>query len=147
MECYQSFVLGMIELITFLGSYVLSFISTIVSKKMDHAAQSQKHLMQLAGLREESTQAARTQVTDNWSKFTRRMLAFSVTAILVLLSVGLTHGTVFVEVSDTVRGFWPFVSDKEVTQFIPVNGGVILTEYRLILLSVFGLYFGNNHAK
>lgn len=38
-------------------------------------------------------------------------------------------------------------AEATITEFVTVEAIPILAEYKLILLSVFGLYFGNNHAR
>lgn len=113
-------------------------------------ADMQKHtqLMELAGHNEKSTRNARKDFKgDAFSKMTRRVLAITVVGILAALTVGVTYWPVFVEVKETIPGFLFLTDDRVETRFEELKGAVVLQEFRLILIAVFGLYFGNNHGK
>jgi len=135
------------EIITFLGSYLLSFFSTSFAQAQKAKKEHNKHLLRMAGLREESTKTARA-VTDPYTKTTRRYLAFIASTMLIvgLIVLGANDNELFIEVTKTTGG-WLFMPERTITEFIPVKGIAVLVEYRLILTSVYGLYMGNNHAK
>jgi hypothetical protein len=139
-----------IELMTFLGSYLLSFISTFANGRAKSSDAKFKQTLQLAGLQEESTKEAR-KVKDGFTKTTRRILAITVNFVFAFILLGLTAAWLdvptFVEVTETQRGFWPFLSDKVITKFIEIKGAMYTEAFTTVILSVFGLYFGNNHAK
>lgn len=137
----------MISLLTFLGSYVLSFLGTMATSSMKMKAQQNENLLRLAGMTEKSTRAAR-KITDPYTKVTRRFLAIFTTIFLVgvLIILGAQEVPMYIEVKNTVGG-WLFIPERTITEFIRIEGVPILREYRLILIAIFGLYFGNNHAK
>jgi hypothetical protein len=136
-----------IELITFLGSYLLSFVGTLFSNAQKKKAQFNENILKLAGLTEKSTKEAR-KTTDRFTKTTRRFLAFFATIMLIgaLIILGAYEVPMFIEVKTKVGG-WFLIPERTITEFIPIKGVPVLVEYRLILVSIFGLYFGNNHAK
>ncbi len=139
----------MTELLTFASSYILSFLSTFIARGQQMRAEQYKHTLQLAGLKEQSTQSARA-IADPYTKTTRRMLAIGAYLALIafpVMVIALMDVPVFVEITQQKGGFWIFSSPKEVTEFVPLHGLVFLKEYQYILLAVFGLYFGNNHAR
>jgi len=135
------------EILTFFGSYILSFLSTSFASAMKAKAQQQEWLYKMAGLQEKSTRAAR-KVTDKHTKTTRRYLALMASTVLIMGVIWLAATGVPVVVETTVTsGGWLFFPERETTKFETINGIPFLDVYVQILISVFGLYFGNNHAK
>lgn len=136
-------------ILTFVGSYLLSFISTSISNMMKMNAQKHKQLLQLAGLREQSTQAARNDITaDKYSKTTRRILAILCISTLVTLIVIMAANGVPIAVETTrTEGGWLIFPERQITEFITLQGVPFLKEYKSIILLIIGLYFGNNHAR
>jgi hypothetical protein len=121
--------------------------STSFSNAQKAKKEHQQHLLKIAGLREESTIAARN-IQDKHTKTTRRVLALLsaitlITGIVILAASGIP---IAVETTRSEGGFL-FFPERTITEFVTVEAIPILAEYKLILLSVFGLYFGNNHAR
>ena len=74
------------ELITLLGSVIIGFLTALVGLRMKLAAQTQKHLMQAAGLQKEMWADAREYgLKDKGFAWTRRLIALMAVFAIILL--------------------------------------------------------------
>ena len=140
------------ELITLLGSVIIGFLTALVGLRMKLAAQTQKHLMQAAGLQKEMWADAREYgLKDKGFAWTRRLIALmSVFAIILLpklVAVWMPDINVTLGWTEWKPGFLFFTEGRNVIEW-KVATGLVLTPLDTHLVSaIVGLYFGGSIMK
>ena len=140
------------ELITLLGSVMIGFLTALVSLRMKLAAQTQKHLMQAAGLQKKMWADAREHgLKDRGFAWTRRLIALmAVFAIIVfpkLVAVWMPDVNVTLGWTEWKPGFLFITEGRNVIEW-KVATGLVLTPLDTHLVSaIVGLYFGGSIMK
>ena len=135
------------EIITMLGSSLLTGVLSIWSQKSKDAADQQKYLMQRAEINRASVEDARKD-NSQYQSTTRRWMAL----LAVFFIICLPKIAVFLDPSVQVHlmyleqvkeGWWIFGSIEEVTTFQGISGVVITTADTHFLAAISGFYFGS----
>jgi len=136
-----------LEIANFFGSYLLSAHTTAKAEERKDSAIKDKMILKMAGFKEESTDKARS-VSDPHTKLTRRTIAlFSVFMLIgVIIYYGAGDSTIFIE-TKVATGGWFLFPERIVSKFHEIKGIPFLDIYDQVLISIFGLYFGNNHSR
>jgi|TARA_R100001244_G_scaffold65640_2_gene54232 hypothetical protein len=140
------------ELITLLGSVIIGFLTALVGLRMKLAAQTQKHLMQAAGLQKEMWADAREYgLKDKGFAWTRRLIAlmavFAIILLPKLVAVWMPDINVTLGWTEWKPGFLFFTEGRNVIEW-KVATGLVLTPLDTHLVSaIVGLYFGGSIMK
>ena len=132
------------EIITMLGSTLISSLLSLWSQRMKAKQDEQKMLLQRAEMRMEAVDAAGFQ-------WTRRIIALSsIFAIIILPKlVAVYYPDVDVTVGYTVfnPGFLFFTEGREVFEWITFKGLVITQLDTNLVSAIIGMYFGGSLVK
>jgi hypothetical protein len=144
--------LGMpFEIITMLGSGILSGVLALWSQNLKAKAQSHQFMVERLSAERAATQDAREYGHKNQGfSFTRRTIAIlAVFAVIVLPKLAALFGDVGVTVGYTEfnPGFWFFTEGQEVIKWRVASGFVITPLDTHFLSAVAGLYFGSSVVK
>ena len=138
------------EIITMLGSTLISSLLSLWSQRMKAKQDEQKMLLQRAEMRMEAVDAARN-VENVGFQWTRRIIALSsIFAIIILPKlVAVYYPDVDVTVGYTVfnPGFLFFTEGREVFEWITFKGLVITQLDTNLVSAIIGLYFGGSLVK
>ena len=138
------------EIITMLGSTLISSLLSLWSQRMKAKQDEQKMLLQRAEMRMEAVDAARN-VENVGFQWTRRIIALSsIFAILILPKlVAVYYPDVDVTVGYTVfnPGFLFFTEGREVFEWITFKGLVITQLDTNLVSAIIGMYFGGSLVK
>jgi len=135
------------EIITMLGSSLLTGVLSIWSQKSKDNADQQRYLMQRAEIERASVDDARKHA-GHFQSVTRRWMAL----LSVIFIICLPKIAVFLDPSVQVHlmyleqvkeGWWIFGSTQEVTAFKGLSGIVITTADTHFLAAISGFYFGS----
>ena len=135
------------EIITMLGSSLLTGVLSIWSQKSKDNADQQRYLMQRAEIERASVDDARKD-NNQYQSTTRRWMAL----LSVIFIICLPKIAVFLDPSVQVHlmyleqvkeGWWIFGSVEEVTTFQGISGVVITTADTHFLAAISGFYFGS----
>jgi hypothetical protein len=135
------------EIITMLGSSLLTGVLSIWSQKSKDNADQQRYLMQRAEIERASVDDARKD-NNQYQSTTRRWMAL----LSVIFIICLPKIAVFLDPSVQVHlmyleqvkeGWWIFGSIEEVTTFQGISGIVITTADTHFLAAISGFYFGS----
>jgi len=135
------------EIITMLGSSLLTGVLSIWSQKSKDNADQQRYLMQRAEIERASVDDARKD-NNQYQSTTRRWMAL----LSVIFIICLPKIAVFLDPSVQVHlmyleqvkeGWWIFGSTEEVTTFKGISGIVITTADTHFLAAISGFYFGS----
>ena len=135
------------EIITMLGSSLLTGVLSIWSQKSKDNADQQRYLMQRAEIERASVDDARKD-NNQYQSTTRRWMAL----LAVFFIICLPKLAVFLDPSVQVHlmyleqvkeGWWIFGSIEEVTTFQGISGVVITTADTHFLAAISGFYFGS----
>jgi hypothetical protein len=135
------------EIITMLGSSLLTGVLSIWSQKSKDNADQQRYLMQRAEVERASVDDARKD-NNQYQSTTRRWMAL----LSVIFIICLPKIAVFLDPSVQVHlmyleqvkeGWWIFGSIEEVTTFQGISGIVITTADTHFLAAISGFYFGS----
>ena len=138
------------EIITMLGSTLLSSVLSLWSQKMKAKQDEQKMLITRGEFQLKAVESAR-KVQDKGFQWTRRIIALtSVFAIVVLPKlVAVFYPTVDVTVGYTVfnPGFLFFTDGREVFEWVTFQGLVITQLDTNLVSAIIGMYFGGSLVK
>ena len=138
------------EIITMLGSTLISSLLSLWSQRMKAKQDEQKMLLQRAEMRMEAVDAARN-VENVGFQWTRRIIALSsIFAIIILPKlVAVYYPDVDVTVGYTVfnPGFLFFTEGREVFEWITFKGLVITQLDSNLISAIIGMYFGGSLVK
>jgi len=140
-----------LELITMLGSGLLSGVMTLWSQSLKAKQQSHKHLMDKIETKNAAVAAAR-DTTNKGMQFTRRIITLSAVAAIVVwpkvVPVFWPEVPTIVGWTEWNPGFWFFTDGQDVVKWTTASKGLILTPLDTHLLSaIIGLYFGSSVVK
>jgi len=130
---------------------VASWIMKLIAMKMQGDKDSHDAMIQGLNAQAKVTHEAR-QVKDKGFQWTRRIIALTFTACVVAIPMLVwPYAMVFNDIPPdiffgyhvTEPGFWPFFSDKTVTEWRAFGGMVITPWHTDMFAYIMGLYFGD----
>ena len=138
------------EIITMLGSTLISSLLSLWSQRIKAKQDEQKMLLQRAELQQQAVDAARN-VENVGFQWTRRIIALSsIFAIIIFPKlVAVYYPEVDVTVGYTVfnPGFLFFTEGREVFEWITFQGLVITQLDTNLVSAIIGMYFGGSLVK
>ena len=138
------------EIITMLGSTLLSSLLSIWSQSRKAKAEEQKLLITRVEFEMKAVQQAR-EVKDKGFAWTRRIIALTAIFAIVLLPklVAVFYPMVDVTVGYTnwMPGFWFFKEGREVFEWVTFQGLVITQLDTNLVSAIIGMYFGGSLVK
>ena len=138
------------EIITMLGSTLLSSLLSIWSQSRKAKADEQKLLITRGEFEMKAVQQAR-EVKDKGFTWTRRIIALTAIFAIVLLPklVAVFYPMVDVTVGYTnwMPGFWFFKEGREVFEWVTFQGLVITQLDTNLVSAIIGMYFGGSLVK
>jgi hypothetical protein len=138
------------EIITMLGSTLISSLLSLWSQRIKAKQDEQKMLLQRAEFQQQSVDAARN-VENVGFQWTRRIIALSsIFAIIIFPKlVAVYYPDVDVTVGYTLfqPGFLFFTDGREVFQWITFQGLVITQLDTNLVSAIIGMYFGGSLVK
>ena len=138
------------EIITMLGSTLISSLLSLWSQRIKAKQDEQKMLLQRAEFQQQAVDAARN-VENVGFKWTRRIIALSsIFAIIIFPKlVAVYYPDVGVTVGYTVfnPGFLFFTEGREVFEWITFQGLVITQLDTNLVSAIIGMYFGGSLVK
>ena len=138
------------EIITMLGSTLISSLLSLWSQRIKAKQDEQKMLLQRAEFQQQAVDAARN-VDNVGFQWTRRIIALSsIFAIIIFPKlVAVYYPDVGVTVGYTVfnPGFLFFTEGREVFEWITFQGLVITQLDTNLVSAIIGLYFGGSLVK
>ena len=138
------------EIITMLGSTLLSSLLSLWSQSRKAKADEQKLLITRGEFQLKAIESAR-KVKDKGFTFTRRVIALtSIFAIIVLpklVAVYYPDVSVTVGYTNWQPGFWFFKEGREVFEWITFQGLVITQLDTNLVSAIIGMYFGGSLVK
>jgi len=138
------------EIITMLGSTLLSSVLSIWSQSRKAKEEQQKLLITRGEFEMKAIKAAR-DVKDKGFAWTRRIIALiSVFAIVVLpkmVAVFYPDVDVTVGYTNWNPGFWFFKEGREIFEWITFQGLVITQLDTNLVSAIIGMYFGGSLVK
>ena len=135
------------EIITMLGSSLLTSVLSIWSQKSKDNADQQRYLMQRAEIERASVDDARKHgghfqsVTRRWMALLSVIFIICLPKIAVFLDPSVQVHLMYLE--QVKEGWWIFGSIEEVTTFQGISGVVITTADTHFLAAISGFYFGS----
>ena len=137
------------ELITMLGSTLISGVMSMISQNLKAKQAQQKMLLARGEFQVEAFKAAREYGNEGF-QWTRRIIAvLSVLAIVVLPKVAVIFFpdlAVTVGYTEFKPGFL-FIPEKEAMKWIAFNGLVITPLDTNLVSAIIGMYFGGSLVK
>ena len=138
------------EIITMLGSTLISSLLSLWSQRIKAKQDEQKMLLQRAEFQQQAVDAARN-VDNVGFQWTRRIIALSsIFAIIIFPKlVAVYYPDVGVTVGYTVfnPGFLFFTEGREVFEWITFKGLVITQLDTNLVSAIIGMYFGGSLVK
>lgn len=138
------------EIITMLGSTLISSLLSLWSQRIKAKQDEQKMLLQRAEFQQQAVDAARN-VENVGFQWTRRIIALSsIFAIIIFPKlVAVYYPEVDVTVGYTVfnPGFLFFTEGREVFEWITFQGLVITQLDTNLVSAIIGMYFGGSLVK
>jgi|TARA_S200002703_G_scaffold43415_1_gene37817 hypothetical protein len=138
------------EIITMLGSTLLSGLLSLWSQRMKAKQEEQKMLIARTEVQNAAISDARTYENKGF-QWTRRIIALTAIFSIVLLPklVPLFYPEVLVTVGYTnwKPGFLFFTDGKEIFEWISFNGLVITQLDTNLVSAIIGMYFGGSLVK
>ena len=138
------------EIITMLGSTLISSLLSLWSQRIKAKQDEQKMLLQRAEFQQQAVDAARN-VDNVGFQWTRRIIALSsIFAIIIFPKlVAVYYPEVDVTVGYTVfnPGFLFFTEGREVFEWITFQGLVITQLDTNLVSAIIGMYFGGSLVK
>jgi hypothetical protein len=136
-----------VELLSMLGGSITGFIFRYMAEKRDNDKQLFERLISLNEQKEKHADAAAKRVPIDVGKGVRRLIVivvlFSTLAAPFILPFFGIPTFVEVETQTPEVGIIPSVTK---TFFVELNGYLYAEEYRQVLLSIVGFYFGSAAA-
>jgi len=136
-----------LEIITLLGSGLLSGVMTMWGMSLKAKAEANKQLIDRATLRGKLTNEAR-QMKGEGVSFTRRLIVLTVMAsVFVLPFVASIMGfPINIGYTEFSPGFL-FIEGKDVTKWVAVEGLAITPLHTHAAMSIIGYYFGSRVGR
>ena len=138
-----------LEMVTMLGSTVMSGVMSMLSQSLKAKQEQQKLLLARAEFQAETFKAAREYGNEGF-QWTRRIIAIlSVLAIVVLPKVAVIFFpdlTVTVGYTEFKPGFL-FIPEKEAMRWVEFYGLVITPLDTNLVAAIIGMYFGGSLVK
>ena len=138
------------EIITMLGSTLLSGVLSLWSQRMKAKQEEQKMLIARTEIQNDVISKARTYDNTGF-QWTRRIIALTAIFSIVLLPklVPLFYPEVLVTVGYTnwKPGFLFFTDGQEIFEWISFNGLVITQLDTNLVSAIIGMYFGGSLVK
>jgi hypothetical protein len=138
------------EIITMLGSTLLSGVLSLWSQRMKAKQEEQKMLIARTEIQNDAISKARTYDSTGF-QWTRRIIALTAIFSIVLLPklVPLFYPEVLVTVGYTnwKPGFLFFTDGQEIFEWISFNGLVITQLDTNLVSAIIGMYFGGSLVK
>ena len=138
-----------LEIITLLGSTILSGTLKLWSQSIKAKQQEQQLLIARAGVQIKSFRAAREYKSEGFA-WTRRIIALTTVFAVVLLPkiVAIYYPEILVTVGYTeFRPKFLFLSEKESLSWISLKGLVITPLDTNLVGAIVGMYFGGSLVK
>ena len=138
------------EIITMLGSTLISSLLSLWSQRIKAKQDEQKMLLQRAEFQQQSVDAARN-VENVGFQWTRRIIALS--SIFAIIIFPKLEAVYYPDVDVTVGytlfqpGFLFFTDGREVFQWITFQGLVITQLDTNLVSAIIGMYFGGSLVK
>ena len=137
------------ELITMLGSTLLSGVISMVSQNMKAKQDQYKMLLARGAFQVEAFKAAR-EYDNTGFQWTRRIIAIlAVLSIIVLPKIAVIFFpelTVTVGYTEFKPGFL-FIPEKEAMKWVAFNGLIITPLDTNLVAAIIGMYFGGSLVK
>ena len=138
------------EIITMLGSTLLSGVLSLWSQRMKAKQEEQKMLIARTEIQNDAISKARTYDSTGF-QWTRRIIALTAIFSIVLLPklVPLFYPEVLLTVGYTnwKPGFLFFTDGQEIFEWISFNGLVITQLDTNLVSAIIGMYFGGSLVK
>jgi len=138
------------EIITMLGSTLLSSLLSIWAQSRKAKAEEQKLLIIRGEFEMKAIQAAR-EVKDKGFQWTRRIIAlgaiFAIVILPKLVAVYYPEVDVTVGYTNWRPGFWFLVEGRERFEWITFQGLVITQLDTNLVSAIIGMYFGGSLVK
>ena len=138
------------EIITMLGSTVLSGVMSIWAESRKAKQQEQMALITRGKFQLKAIESARN-VKNQGFQWTRRIIAllavFSIVVFPKLVAVFYPDITVTVGYTEFRPGFWFFTSDEEVFKWVTFKGLVITQLDTNLVSAIIGMYFGGSLVR
>ena len=138
------------EIITMLGSTLLSGVLSLWSQRMKAKQEEQRMLIARTEIQNDAISKARTYDSTGF-QWTRRIIALTAIFSIVLLPkiVPLFYPEVLVTVGYTnwKPGFLFFTDGQEIFEWISFNGLVITQLDTNLVSAIIGMYFGGSLVK
>jgi len=138
------------EIVTMLGSTLLSGLLSLWSQRMKAKQEEQKMLIARAEVQVSAFADARTYENKGF-QFTRRIIALTSIFAIVLLPklVPIFYPEILVTVGYTnwKPGFLFFTDGKEIFEWVSFNGLVITQLDTNLVSAIIGMYFGGSLVK
>ena len=138
-----------LEMVTMLGSTVMSGVMSMISQSLKAKQEHQKLLLARAEFQAETYRAAR-EYDNTGFQWTRRIIAIlAVVSIIVLPKV---IAMIYPEITVTVgytefRPGFLFIPEKESMKWIAFHGLVITPLDTNLVSAIIGMYFGGSLVK
>ena len=137
------------EIITMLGSSILSGLMTLWSQSLKSKQLQQEMLLARAGFAAQAVKDARTY-SNRGFQFTRRIIALTAVAMVVVfpkLAAVYYDIPVIVMWTEMSAGFWPFIESKEIMLDKELFGIIITPLDTHLVSAIIGLYFGGSIVR
>lgn len=138
------------EIVTMLGSTLLSGLLSLWSQRMKAKQEEQKMLIARAEVQTAAISDARTYENKGF-QWTRRIIALTAIFAIVLLPklVPIFYPEILVTVGYTnwKPGFLFFTDGKEIFEWVSFNGLVITQLDTNLVSAIIGMYFGGSLVK
>lgn len=138
------------EIITMIGSGLMSGLMTIWAMKMKHEELKSKLMLANMNARMKHVEAARTYDNPKF-QFTRRVIAlsivFSVIVLPKLAALFMPEAAVTVGYTEFDPGFWFFTDGRDVVKWVTAKGMTLTPLDTHVMSAVVGLYFGASVVK
>jgi len=138
------------EIVTMLGSTLLSGLLSLWSQRMKAKQEEQKMLIARAEVQTAAISDARTYDNKGF-QWTRRIIALTAIFAIVLLPklVPIFYPEILVTVGYTnwKPGFLFFTDGKEIFEWVSFNGLVITQLDTNLVSAIIGMYFGGSLVK
>jgi len=138
------------ELITMAGGSIVGFIFKFLAERAKERQAQFERMMKAVDKADESADKAAQRVSIDAGKWVRRFIVFSILFAVVYIPfmLALTNNPTVIQVTQD-RQEWLFglFGGGEKTQFVQLQGYLMVEEVRMTLTALVGFYFGQATAK
>jgi len=138
------------ELITMAGGSIVGFIFKFLAERAKERQAQFERMMKAVDKADESHDRAAQRVSIDAGKWVRRFIVFSILFAVVYIPfmLALTNNPTVIQVTQD-RQEWLFglFGGGEKTQFVQLQGYLMVEEVRMTLTALVGFYFGQATAK